>query len=89
MKSNWRLESQRRGGKVMKRCTITYECPFYNDELPNTYSAKEREELKKKYCGGGSSQCARFMVARALGLDEVPLNLFPGDLFKVNVILGI
>ncbi len=53
------------------------------------HTAKEREDMKKKFCGGGSAQCARFIIAEALGLHEVPVNLFPDDLFKVNVILGI
>ena len=73
----------------MRRCTITYECPFYNDEMPRNYTAEQRAALKKKFCGGGNSQCARFIVAKALGLDKVPCNLFPNDLYKINVILGI
>ena len=74
----------------MKRCAFTYICPFFNDLLPRGPTDKEREALKKKYCGGGGcSQCARFIVAQALGLSEVPLRLFPDELYKVNVILGI
>jgi hypothetical protein len=73
----------------MKKCSITDECPFFNDQLPKMHTAKEREDLKRKYCGGGNAQCARYIVAEALGLNEVPGNLFPEDLFKVSVILGI
>ena len=73
----------------MRRCTITSECPFFNDELSKMHTAKERENLKRKYCGGGNSSCARYIVFEALGLDEVPGNLFPEELFKVSVILGI
>jgi hypothetical protein len=73
----------------MKKCSITDECPFFNDQLSKTKTAKEREELRIKYCGGGNATCARYIVAQALGLDEVPANLFPEDLFKVSVILGI
>ena len=68
---------------------MTDKCPFFNDQLPKLQTAREREEMKKKFCSSGSSQCARFIVAEALGLNEVPANLFPDDLFKVNVILGI
>jgi hypothetical protein len=77
------------GGTIMRRCTITSECPFFNDELSKMHTAKEREDMKRKYCGGGSSQCARFIVAKALGLAEVPGNLFPNDFFKISVILEI
>ena len=73
----------------MKKCSLTDECPFFNDQLPKMHTAKEREDLKRKFCGGGSVQCARYIVAEALGLNEVPVNLFPEDLFKVSVILGI
>jgi hypothetical protein len=53
------------------------------------HTAKDRENMKRKYCGGGNASCARYIVAEALGLDEVPGNLFPDDFFKVSVILGI
>jgi hypothetical protein len=45
--------------------------------------------MRRKYCGGGNTTCARYIVAEALGLNEVPENLFPDDLFKLSVILGI
>ena len=73
----------------MRRCTITSECPFFNDQLPRKHTTKKREDMKRKYCGGGSSQCARYIVAKALGLNEVPGNLFPNDFFKISVILEI
>jgi len=65
------------------------ECPFFNDHLSRKHTAKEREDMKRKYTGGGSSQCARYIVAKALGLDEMPGNLFPNDFFKISVILEI
>jgi len=77
------------GGKIMKKCSMTSTCPFFNDQLSRKFTAEERNGLKKKYCGGGSSQCARYIVAKALGLDEVPGNVFPSDFFKVSVLLGI
>jgi hypothetical protein len=76
-------------GKIMKKCTFTEDCPFFNDQLQKMHTAKEREDLKRKFCGSGSTVCARFIIAEALGLQEVPENLFPEDLFKVNLILGM
>jgi hypothetical protein len=52
-------------------------------------NAKKREDMKRKYCGGGSSQCARYIIAKALGLNEVHWNLFPNDLIKANILLEI
>jgi hypothetical protein len=73
----------------MKKCSIIDECPFFKDQLPKMHTAKEREDMRRKFCGGGNTQCARFIVASALGLDEVPGNLLPDDLFKVSIILGM
>ena len=73
----------------MKKCAFTNKCPFFNDQLFKMHTAKERNGLKKKFCGSGSTQCARFIVAEAMGLHEVPENLYPDDLFKVSVILGM
>jgi len=77
------------GGKIMKKCSITSECPFFNDQLSEIKTAKEREDMKRKYCGGGNSQCSRYIIAKALGLNEVPWNLFPNDFIKANIILEI
>jgi len=73
----------------MRECSIMSECLFFNDQLSKKFTAKEREDMKRRYCDGGSSQCARYIVAQALGLNEVPGNLFPQKLFRVSVILGI
>ena len=74
----------------MRNCELMDDCPFFNDQLAKIYTAKEREDLKRKFCGGGgSTQCARYIVAEALGVQEVPSNLFPQDLYKVNLILGM
>jgi len=73
----------------MKKCSLLDTCPFFNDHLPRKRTVLEREELKKKFCGGGNSQCARFIVAVALGLDSVPENLFPDHLYRVSTILDM
>ncbi|MFC1837538.1 hypothetical protein ACFLYW_02530 [Thermodesulfobacteriota bacterium] len=73
----------------MKNCAFIEKCPFFNDQLPKMHTAREREDMKRKFCSSGSTQCARYIVAEALGLNEVPMNLFPDDLFKVSVLLGI
>ena len=78
-----------RESNIMKKCAIINGCPFFNDQLSRTQTAQEREDMKKKFCGGGSAHCARFIVAEALGLEEVPGNLFPNDFFKVSTILGM
>ena len=73
----------------MKKCSSTNECPFFKDQLSKVKTPKKREDMKRKYCGGGSSQCARYTIAKALGLNEVPWNLLPNDLIKANILLEI
>lgn len=73
----------------MKRFVFTYICPFFQRLTAEGPHGKGKRGLEEKYCGSGSRQCARFIVAQALGLSEVPLRLFPDELYKVNVILGI
>jgi hypothetical protein len=78
-----------RESNIMKKCAIINGCPFFNDQVPRMHTAGEREDMKRKFCCGGSSQCARYIVAKALGLEKVPANLFPADLFRVCIILGM
>jgi len=73
----------------MKKCSFSDTCPFFNDQLPRKHTAFEREELKKKFCGGPNSQWARFIVAVALGLDSAPGNLFPDHPDRVSTILDM
>lgn len=36
-------------------------------------------QMKAKYCTGDNSDCARFMVFKALGAGTVPATLFPSQ----------
>jgi hypothetical protein len=73
----------------MKKCSFSDTYPFINDQLLRKHTAFEREELKKKFCGGTNSQWARFIVTVALGFDSVPANLFPNYLYRVSTILDL
>jgi len=46
------------------------------------------ELLKKRYCLGDNSQCARFMVASRLGKERVPADLFPSQTDRAKEILA-
>ena len=45
------------------------------------------ELMKSHYCLGDNSQCARYMVASKLGKEKVPVDLFLGQIDRVNEIL--
>ena len=44
--------------------------------------------IRIKYCKGDNSGCARYMVFKALGREEVPLDLYPNQVI-LNIIYGM
>ena len=69
----------------MKDCECLEKCDFFNDKMANMPSMANL--LKKKYCQGDNSECARFMVYKAIGKDYVPSNLYPSQIERVNEII--
>jgi hypothetical protein len=59
----------------MADCELLKGCLFFNDKMPMDSGLGAL--YKKKYCQGENTDCARFMVAKALGREKVPLTLFP------------
>jgi hypothetical protein len=59
----------------MADCELLKGCLFFNDKMPMESGLGAM--YKKKYCQGDNTDCARFMVAKALGREKVPLTLFP------------
>jgi hypothetical protein len=69
----------------MSNCELLEKCLFFNDKLKNMPSASE--SLKSMYCKWNHSKCARFLVAKNLGVSSVPEDLFPGDSGRAESIL--
>lgn len=59
----------------MPDCPRIGDCPFFADRLNNMPVLAE--QMKKKYCKGDNSNCARHIVASKLGRELVPADLFP------------
>ncbi len=59
----------------MANCECLAGCPFFNDKMPDTEGLGAM--IKKKYCLGDNSNCARYMVFKKLGKAAVPVNLYP------------
>jgi hypothetical protein len=70
----------------MAECKSLSACPFFNDKMAKMPSVAIT--LKKRYCLGDNSQCARFMVASALGKEKVPLDLYPEEIERAEELLG-
>jgi hypothetical protein len=70
----------------MAECECLPKCPFFNDRMANKPATANI--MKKQYCLGDNSDCARHQVKVALGAEAVPSDLFPVQTEKVAGILS-
>ena len=56
-------------------CELFEKCPFYNEKMPGEWGPGAM--LRMKYCENGHASCARYIVAKAIGRENVPADLFP------------
>lgn len=59
----------------MADCELLQGCAFFNDRM--SHVAGPSELFKDLYCRRDSSNCARYMIAKKLGMEAVPLDLAP------------
>jgi hypothetical protein len=71
-------------GSNMAECEKLTKCPFFAGRISNMPSVAEL--MKKNYCLGDKTLCARYQLASA-GLD-VPMDLLPNDTQRVREILA-
>lgn len=64
----------------MADSAMTPSCLFFNDKMANMPSTAEM--MKRKYCRGNYSNCARFIVLEARGKEGVPADLAPNETKK-------
>lgn len=70
----------------MADCQFLGGCIFFNDKM--VHMPKTAEMIKKKFCLGDHSKCARYMVVMSLGKESVPPNLFPGESDVAQIIIS-
>ena len=61
----------------MGECEFIAKCPFFNGQLAG--DPEKIEEMKTKYCRNNNLNCARYMVANALGKEKMPPDLYPNQ----------
>ena len=66
-------------------CIYLETCPFFAETLTDMPSFTET--LKSKYCYGDFEKCARHALRETMTPEEIPDNLFPHQLERVNLIL--
>jgi len=70
----------------MADCELLKGCLFFNDQMQGLEATTDM--LKTKYCKGENSNCARYMVFKALGRPRVPADLFPIDTERAKQIIS-
>ncbi|QGU94880.1 hypothetical protein GOM49_06990 [Clostridium bovifaecis] len=70
----------------MPECPILKTCPFFNDKLLNVPICLD--VYKKSCCLDENLRCARFVVARFLGISSVPYELLPNEMDKAEEIIN-
>ncbi|HHY13738.1 MAG TPA: hypothetical protein GX526_03750 [Thermoanaerobacterales bacterium] len=57
------------------RCENFKGCIFYNDKMD--IESGLGQLYKRRYCENDKASCARYIVANALGKENVPADLYP------------
>lgn len=70
----------------MPDCEMLSKCIFFNDKMQNM--PVMATVMKKKYCQGDFSKCARYLVCKALGREKVPSDLTPSQEDRAHKLLA-
>ena len=70
----------------MALCECLSACPFFHDKMDNMPSMANL--LKKKFCKGDNTRCARYLIFKTLGKEKVPSDLFPTQIERANDLLN-
>lgn len=74
------------GWIIVADCELLATCIFFNDKMSDmpTMAAV----VKGRYCTGDNADCARHMVAIALGREAVPVDLYPSQTERAEMYIG-
>lgn len=70
----------------MNECERMDRCRYFIEHLKDLEAIQEM--WKRKFCQGDKNQCARYMVLKALGPDQVPDYLVPTQVDIAKEIIG-
>ncbi len=71
-------------GEVMSDCPKLEMCPFFNGEMPQ--KASTEASMKEVYCKAEYAKCARYRIAMRFGANHVPIDLYPFESKRIEVI---
>ena len=70
----------------MTECEFLEKCPFFNDALGNMPDTVE--EMKVQYCKSNNLNCARYMIATAVGKEYIPDDLYPDQKMQAYAVIA-
>lgn len=70
----------------MADCECLHKCPFFNDKMAGMPAMATI--MKKRYCQGDSSDCARHIIFSTLGATSVPADLYPSQADRARQIIS-
>ena len=70
----------------MTDCPRLIRCTFFNEQMDRMPSLTNL--LKKQYCQGEFTTCARYIVLENLGQEKVPDDLFPNHEDRAKSLIG-
>ena len=70
----------------MAECECLPKCPFFNEKMADM--PVTAEHMRTRYCITDNSECARFMVFKALGREKVPPTLFPHNVSIAKTVIA-
>lgn len=68
------------------KCEFLELCIFFKDKMDDM--PQNAEVYKKMYCIGNNLNCARYMVAKRLGKENIPSTLLPNNLKEAISLLS-
>lgn len=71
----------------MAVCEILPTCIFFNEKMQNMPGTTAF--FKVKYCQGDNTNCARYMVLKSCGRENVPVDLFPNQVERASKIISV
>ncbi len=69
----------------MAECELIDKCPFF---INNPGEVEKTAQMKEKYCKTNNLNCARYLIATAIGFEAVPSDLAPDQKTKAYEIIS-
>lgn len=66
----------------MADCEFLKGCLFFNDKM--SINEGLGAIYKVRYCQGDNTKCARYVVAKKLGREKVPTDLYPNMIERAD-----